>query len=526
MINKIIWSLVGLTLLGGALPVLAINDQFTVGVYVSDDTTSPTTPAPVTATPASASQIDVTWGASVDNDTVGGYRVYRDATPIATTTLTSYSDTGLTATTTYSYTIQAFDLYGNYSSTSLAATTTTLPAPPPATTSTQTNNEGTEIATQLTPKLTSFTLTPETDQALFSFTTNLYVRYELRWGKTVNYELGAVQSQLFGRSHLTKITDLEPGTRYQYELKVYTQNGSVYVLKHDSFTTSAAADLTAPANVSNLKAVAAGTDVLLSWINPTDSDFAYVRVVRSYHFFPLDPSAGYIAYQGRATDYRDLDALADSQVLYYTVFTYDQAGNISSGASVLVYRQNQTGETVTAIPGANTTSSEASSTPGLDWLDQPPPPLVAQYDLDFRALSFSQGGQSLERNADTFTGGNLESTLVYLPLEAAPPHPKAILLALGATTDQSEQTFLLRINKDGSGYEALIPRLRVGEYPVILTIFDYKTNIISQARGGLRIVATPISPLVTEWSISRCWWLIFIPLLLWYLILRLRRFIR
>ena len=56
----------------------------------------------------------VTWTASTDagGRGVAGYRVFRDAsaTPIATVTCpTLHRDTGLTAATTYSYTVRAFD---------------------------------------------------------------------------------------------------------------------------------------------------------------------------------------------------------------------------------------------------------------------------------------------------------------------------------------------------------------------------------------------------------------------------------
>ena len=77
------------------------------------DTQAPTTPTDFTVTAVSDTQIDLSWTASSDfgGGTVAGYNIYRKGndTPIATVTDTSYSNTGLTANTSYSYTLLAFD---------------------------------------------------------------------------------------------------------------------------------------------------------------------------------------------------------------------------------------------------------------------------------------------------------------------------------------------------------------------------------------------------------------------------------
>ena len=76
------------------------------------DTTPPSVPTGLTATAVSATQVNLSWGASTDiGGAVAGYRVYRNgvATPLATVTTTGYSDAGLTSSTTYDYTVAAFD---------------------------------------------------------------------------------------------------------------------------------------------------------------------------------------------------------------------------------------------------------------------------------------------------------------------------------------------------------------------------------------------------------------------------------
>jgi chitodextrinase len=94
------------------------------------DTTPPSVPAGLSATAVSSTQINLSWTASTDNVGVTGYDVYRNGTQVGTTTTTTYQDTGLTAGTTYNYTVAAYDAAGNVSaqSTAAAATTTTTVA--------------------------------------------------------------------------------------------------------------------------------------------------------------------------------------------------------------------------------------------------------------------------------------------------------------------------------------------------------------------------------------------------------------
>lgn len=88
------------------------------------DTTAPTAPTNPNAVAVSSSEITVTWSAASDDVAVAGYRVYRGDTLIATVTGTAYGDTGLSPSTTYSYTVVAFDAAGNISTPASADGTT------------------------------------------------------------------------------------------------------------------------------------------------------------------------------------------------------------------------------------------------------------------------------------------------------------------------------------------------------------------------------------------------------------------
>src|SRR5439155_5553286 len=103
------------------------------------DTIAPSTPTGLRALAASSSRINLGWSAATDNVGVIRYGVYRDGVRIAYIPGTSYANTGLSAATTYSYTVAAYDAAGNVSAPSAPLSVTT---PPPADTTAPTTPTG------------------------------------------------------------------------------------------------------------------------------------------------------------------------------------------------------------------------------------------------------------------------------------------------------------------------------------------------------------------------------------------------
>ncbi len=94
------------------------------------DTTPPTTPTGLTAAAVGSTAANLSWSASTDNVGVTGYIVRRNGVQIATPATTTYADAGLSAATTYSYTVAARDAAGNLSPDSTSVSVTTPPPPP------------------------------------------------------------------------------------------------------------------------------------------------------------------------------------------------------------------------------------------------------------------------------------------------------------------------------------------------------------------------------------------------------------
>jgi len=103
------------------------------------DTQAPTIPVGLIATAISSTQINLSWTVSTDNVGVTGYKIYRcqgtgcaPTAQIATTSNTTYSNTGLSPSTAYTYAVSAYDAAGNNSNQSAPASSTTQASGGPA----------------------------------------------------------------------------------------------------------------------------------------------------------------------------------------------------------------------------------------------------------------------------------------------------------------------------------------------------------------------------------------------------------
>ena len=95
-------------------------------VNVNADTQAPTTPSSLAVSSIAQTTATLNWSASTDNVAVTGYEVFSGSTSIGTVTGTSANITGLTASTSYTYSVKAKDAAGNTSSSSNSVTFTTL----------------------------------------------------------------------------------------------------------------------------------------------------------------------------------------------------------------------------------------------------------------------------------------------------------------------------------------------------------------------------------------------------------------
>ncbi|MEV7239668.1 glycoside hydrolase family 18 chitinase [Streptomyces sp. NPDC093248] len=85
-----------------------LNGDSCDGTTVPGDA-APSAPGTPTASGITDTSVKIAWGAATDDKGVKNYDVLRDGKVVSTVTATSYTDTGLTAGTDYSYTVRARD---------------------------------------------------------------------------------------------------------------------------------------------------------------------------------------------------------------------------------------------------------------------------------------------------------------------------------------------------------------------------------------------------------------------------------
>lgn len=140
------WSYQGISTTPGSTPV-TVNDMVlydgATAVWGTAPSGGGTTPPPAdtppgapgtpTASAVTGSSVTLTWPAATPGSLpLAGYQVFNGQTLLATTTATSYTVTGLTPGTPYTFTVKAVDTAGTTSAASPAVTlTTTTTSPPP-----------------------------------------------------------------------------------------------------------------------------------------------------------------------------------------------------------------------------------------------------------------------------------------------------------------------------------------------------------------------------------------------------------
>jgi acid phosphatase type 7 len=110
-----------------------VDDVTTAASLVGAQDGAPPSPSPanVVSTGTSSDEVSLSWTAAEDDVGVAGYTIYRDGTPVGLSGDASYVDDGVDATTTYAYTVDAFDYAGNHSAPSDPPVSVTTPVADP-----------------------------------------------------------------------------------------------------------------------------------------------------------------------------------------------------------------------------------------------------------------------------------------------------------------------------------------------------------------------------------------------------------
>ncbi|WP_433005012.1 glycoside hydrolase family 6 protein [Kribbella sp. CA-294648] len=150
------------------------------------DIVAPSAPTGLQAGSVTNTSVALTWTPSTDNVGVTGYDIYRGTTLAGTSSTASFTATGLTASTAYSFTVRAKDAAGNVSASSaaLAVTTSGTQSPGGCKVAYSANSWNTGFTASI--KLTNTGTTPLADWRL---------TFDFANGQTVQQGWNAVWSQ-------------------------------------------------------------------------------------------------------------------------------------------------------------------------------------------------------------------------------------------------------------------------------------------------------------------------------------------
>lgn len=369
---------------GSAEVIATTNAWYAVGVGAAysggtSDTTAPTTPTNLAASGTTSSSTNLSWTGSTDNVGVTGYNVYSGTTLLGTATGTTYTASGLTASTTYSFTVKAKDAAGNLSAASNAVSVTTSAATATycaskgnsvadeyigrvqigtinnASTGGTGYSDFTSISTNVTKgSATAITITPTWTGSTYSEGYAVWIDLnndkdfddsgELVWSKAASTTTPATGSFTVPTSAVTGATRMRVSMKYN---GIPTQCEAFSYGEVEDYTVNlvaGSADTTAPTAPTNLAASGTtSTSTTLSWTASSDN----VGVT------------GYDVYQGSTlkasvtTTSYTVTGLTAATTYSFSVRAKDAAGNVSASSNVVNVTTSSTSVTYCASKGNN-----------------------------------------------------------------------------------------------------------------------------------------------------------------------------
>jgi len=222
-----------------------------------NDKKAPTIPTNFTATSTTTTSVTTGWSPSSDNRGVTSYRTYRNGSTVANGMFTSYTFTGLTCGTSYTFGVDAADAAGNRS--------------------------GTAQLTASTSPCSSSDTTPPSPVSGLHVTNTTQTSISYAWNAATD-NIGVAGYNMFkGGSKIDSTTGLSYtytgltcGTQYTFAVQTYDAAGNTsdiaYATAINSTSACGTTDTAAPSTPTNLAATAAtSSSISVSWTASTDN---------------------------------------------------------------------------------------------------------------------------------------------------------------------------------------------------------------------------------------------------------------
>ena len=355
----------------------------------------PQPPATVTASPVSTTKATITWSASTGGLAIANYHVYRGTSPssltqLCTTTKTTYTDTTLSASTTYYYAIQAVD----------------TGSPP-------------DLSAMSAP-VSVTTYGPPSAPANLVATAQATTRIGLTWSAAAsgglaiaNYRVwrGSTPSNLVQLGTTTKLsytdTTVQPATLYYYAVQAADTASDLSPLS-PPVSVSTYGPPNAPANLT--ATATSASKISLTWSAAVSNGLA----IASYHVYAgTSPGTLTQIVVTKNTSYTNT-SLSPGTTYYYAV----QAADTGNDLSPLSPTVAATTCTLPTIPGNVTAQGVSSTQITVNWTASTGTLAIGHYNVlrGTSPVSLSQIGMTTKTTYSDRTVA--EGTTYYYSVQA------------------------------------------------------------------------------------------------------------
>ncbi|MFA6301311.1 MAG: hypothetical protein WC609_03090 [Candidatus Paceibacterota bacterium] len=300
--------------------------------------------------------------------------------------------------------------------------------------------------------------------AIISWDTSVSTISTIKWGVTMEAKEGILRSVVFAREHRMEILNLKAGTMYYFTIESQDINGKNSIHPSTYFFTKFLKDTTLPSGPLNVKTSADVSGITITWQNPLDNNFSYIRIMRHEDRFRGDPFLGKLIYEGNGEKFLDKN-VTEGKKYFYVLFSRDINGNFSTGTGI--------------------SQSAYSSLPPAPGTEIPPEVFIPE---NFFVYQYNQQAEILT-STKVITIENNKSTIIDTNIKTLPDDWMEVVDGEGVVIGQ----YLFSYNADSKRYQSVIPSLpNAGIYHI--KIHRYKDNISTIIGEGALLVKENLVP--------------------------------
>lgn len=346
------------------------------------------------------------------------------------------------------------------------------------------------------PQISIYNLRVESGytSATIYWTSSVSTISTIKWGENSEVGDGVLKSIIFAQNHQVEITNLKPGTIYYFTIESQDVGKRVATSLPQYFSTKSYRDTSFPLNPRNVDISADVPGITITWNNPPDPDFAYIRIMRHEDRFHGSPFSGTLVYEGNKESFLDSNVVPGKKY-FYSLFARNNSGDFSSGVAVsqIAFLQKY----VAPSSGGTTIQTGGGTIPVK---------IPGTLPIFF-IYQHNQNVQVLDNKKIISVDGDKDTVIDTVSETFSDDY-----LSLTDGADQVMGEYLFLFNKDSGHYQSVLPPLqKSGNYGV--KIYRYKGNNLVVIADGILNIKARILPQITSFCVTPYWYFIIILIL-------------